>query len=63
VHEDNDNNQPHDTVYNVEEDDIPDNLNKIKYFNDLEDNESEEENMSEYAKDNESSRIHYSPNI
>jgi hypothetical protein len=63
VHEDNDNNQPQDTVYNVEEDDIPDNLNKIKYFNDLEDNESEEENMSEYAKDNESSRIHYSPNI
>jgi hypothetical protein len=37
--------------------------NKIKYYNDLEDNESEEENMSEYAKDNESSRIHYSPNI
>jgi hypothetical protein len=42
VHEDNDKNQPQDTVYNVEED-IPDNLNKIKYDNDSEDNESEEE--------------------
>jgi hypothetical protein len=62
VHEDNDTNQPQDTVYNVEEgeeDDIPDNLNKLKYNNDSEENDLEEENMSEYAEDNESSRIHY----
>jgi hypothetical protein len=62
VQKDNDKNQPQDTVYNFEEDeedDIPDNLNKIKYDNDLEDNESEEESMSECAEDNESSTIHY----
>jgi hypothetical protein len=60
VDEDNNNNQPHDTTHNFKEDGIPDDLKEVNYDDNLEYNKSEEEeDMSECAENNESSRTHY----